>query len=62
MMRIAPLALAMLTWILSGEFARREDRKISNAPTSKNRCSVNGRDRDLSGGPGGFRQRPAFPA
>ena len=62
MMRTAPLALGVLTWILSGESARREDREISNPATSKNRCSVNGCDRDLSGGPRGFCQRPAFPA
>jgi hypothetical protein len=61
-MRIGSLALAMFTWILRSEFARRKYRKIANTTSSKNRGSVNGSDCGLSGDAGGFCQCPAFPA
>jgi hypothetical protein len=61
-MGTAPLALAMFTWILRSEFARRKYRKIANTSSSKNRGSVNGSDCDLSGDAGSFCQCPAFPA
>jgi hypothetical protein len=61
-MCIGPFALAMFTWILGSESAERKDGKISTIPSFKNRGSVNGRDRDLSGDPGGFCQCPAFSA
>jgi hypothetical protein len=61
-MRIDQLALAMFTWILGSESARRKYRKIANAPSSKNRGSVNGSNCDLSGDFGGFCQCPVFPA
>jgi len=62
MMRAGLLALAMFTWILRSESAGRKYLKIADAPTSKNRGSVNGSDCDLSGHAGSFRQCPAFPA
>jgi hypothetical protein len=61
-MGTATLALAMFTWILRSEFARRKYRKIANISSSKNRGSVNGSDCDLSGDAGSFCQCPAFPA
>lgn len=61
-MRSGPLALAMFTWILRSESARRKYRKIANAQSSKNRDFVNGSDCDLSGNAGSFCQCPAFPA
>jgi hypothetical protein len=61
-MRSGPLALAMFTWIMGSESAGRKDRKISNAPSFKNRGSVNGNDCDLYGDAGGFCQCPAFSA
>ena len=61
-MRTGPLALAMFTWILGSESARRKHRKIANTSSSKNRGFVNGSDCDLSGDAGSFCQRPAFPA
>ena len=61
-MRTGPLALAMFTWILRSEFARRKYRKIANTSSSENRGFVNGSDCDLSGDAGSFCQCPAFPA
>jgi len=61
-MRTGPLALAMFTWILGGEFGGRKYRKIANAPSSKNRGSVNGSECDLYGDAGSFCQCPAFSA
>ena len=56
------LALAMFTWILDSESAGERYRKTANAPSAKNRGSVNGSDCDLSGDAGGFCQRSAFRA
>jgi hypothetical protein len=53
-MCIGPLAVAMFTSILGSESAGRKDRKISTAPSFKNRGLVNGSDFDLSGDAGGF--------
>jgi hypothetical protein len=63
-MHTGPLALAMFTWILGSESARRKYGKIANTNTSssKNCGFVNGGDCDLSGDAGSFCQRPAFPA
>jgi hypothetical protein len=61
-MRAGTLALTMFTWIVGSESARRKNRKISTAPSFKNRSSDNGRDGDLSRHPGGFCQYPAFSA
>ncbi len=54
-MRTGPLALAMFAWILGSESGR------GKSPF-KNRSSVNGTDRDLSGDAGRFCQCPAFSA
>jgi len=59
-MDIGALALAGFTWILGRESSGRKDRKISTATNFKNRSSVDGGDRDLSGGSGGFCQCSAF--
>jgi hypothetical protein len=61
-MRTGPLALAMFTWILGGESGRRKYQKIADAPSSKDRGSVNGSECDLYGDAGSFCQRPAFSA
>jgi len=54
-MRTGPLALAMFAWILGSESGRGKSR-------FKNRSSVNGTDRELSGDAGCFCQCPAFSA
>jgi hypothetical protein len=61
-MRTGLLALATFIWILGSESAGRKDRKISAAPSFKNRGSANGNDRDLPGDAGRFCQCPAFSA
>jgi hypothetical protein len=61
-MRTGPLALAMFTWILGSESARRKDRETSPVPSFKNRGSADGSDRDLSGDAGRFCQCPGFSA
>ena len=61
-MHAGPLARAMFTSIVASESARRNERKISPAPSFKNRGSANGRDRALSGNACDFCQCPAFSA
>jgi hypothetical protein len=61
-MRTGPLALAMFTWILGSESARRKYRKIANTSRFQNCGFFNGGDCDLSGDAGGFCECPAFPA
>jgi len=59
-MDIGALALAGFTWILGRESSGRKNRKISTATNFKNRSSIDGGDRDLSGGSSGFCQCSAF--
>ena len=59
-MRTGLLALGMFIRIIGGELARREDRKVSTAPSFEDRSSVNGDNYDLSGDAGNFCKCPAF--